>query len=162
MTINVLSILNDTTVDGPGFRTSIYCSGCKHHCEGCHNPESWNMKGGEERTLDELMEVIKYNEAPVTFSGGDPLAQPKPLAALARRIKQEAGLNVWCYTGYTWEHIKESPELMEVMKNIDVLVDRPFLLSQRDTKLRFRGSANQRLIDVPKTLATGLVTLWQD
>ena len=157
--LRVLHVVEGTSVDGPGLRTSIYLAGCKHHCNGCHNPESWNMKGGEERTLDELMEIITYNEAPVTFSGGDPLAQPRPLSELARRIKQEAGLNVWCYTGYTWEQIQESPELMEVMRHIDVLVDRPFLLAQRDTKLRFRGSANQRVIDVP---ATGKVTLWKD
>lgn len=108
------------------------------------------------------MEVIAYNEAPVTFSGGDPLAQPQALEALTRRIKAELGYNIWCYTGYTWEQIIHIPELMAVMQNIDVLVDSPFILAERDTKLRFRGSHNQRLINVPATLATGNITLWHD
>ena len=120
------------------------------------------MDSGEQRTLDELMEVIAYNEAPVTFSGGDPLAQPEPLARLISRIKRELGYNIWCYTGYTWEAIERNPSLMAVMRNIDVLVDSPFILDQRNTKLRFRGSNNQRLIDVKETIAHGTLTLWHD
>lgn len=137
-------------------------AGCKHHCPGCHNPDSWAMDKGGERTLDQLMEVIAYNEAPVTFSGGDPLAQPLELEALTKRIKNELGYNIWCYTGYTWEQIEKRPELMAVMRNIDVLVDSPFVLAQRDTKLRFRGSHNQRIINVPATLKTHNITLWHD
>ena len=120
------------------------------------------MGGGEERTLDELMEVIAYNEAPVTFSGGDPLAQSEPLAHLIKRIKNELGYNVWCYTGYTWQQVTQQPELMEAVKQIDVLVDSPFLMAERDTKLRFRGSRNQRLIDVQATLAQGTLQEWSD
>lgn len=120
------------------------------------------MSGGEERSLDELMEVIAYNEAPVTFSGGDPLAQPEPLAHLISRIKKETGQNVWCYTGYTWEQVKQQPRLMEAVKQLDVLVDSPFLLEQRNTKLRFRGSNNQRLIDVQASLKSDKLTLWHD
>jgi len=161
-TLRVLHIVEGTSVDGPGLRTSIYLAGCRHHCPGCHNPESWAMDGGEVRTVDELMQVITYNEAAVTFSGGDPLAQPEALAVLASRIKSETGYNIWCYTGYTWEQIVQQSELMEVMKHIDVLVDSPFVLAERDTKLRFRGSHNQRLIDVPATLATGVITMWSD
>ena len=160
--LRVLHIVEGTSVDGPGLRTSIYLAGCRHHCPGCHNPDSWNAKGGEERTLDELMQVISYNEAPVTFSGGDPLAQPEALGALAKRIKKETGYNVWCYTGYTWEQIVEKPELKSVMPWIDVLVDSRFVLAERDTKLRFRGSRNQRIIDVPATLETGKITPWHD
>ena len=149
-------------MDGPGLRTSIYLAGCRHHCPGCHNPESWRMDGGEQRTLDELMEVIAYNEAPVTFSGGDPLAQPEPLARLISRIKRETGYNVWCYTGYTWEQVMQQPRLLQAVKELDVLVDSPFEMAERDTHLRFRGSRNQRLIDVQATLATGKVTQWHD
>ena len=149
-------------MDGPGLRTSIYLAGCRHHCPGCHNPESWRMDGGEQRTLDELMEVIAYNEAPVTFSGGDPLAQPEPLARLISRIKHELGYNVWCYTGYTWEQVMQQPRLLQAVKELDVLVDSPFVMAERDTHLRFRGSRNQRLIDVQATLATGKVTQWHD
>ena len=120
------------------------------------------MDGGEQRTLDELMEVIAYNEAPVTFSGGDPLAQPEPLARLINRIKHELGYNVWCYTGYTWEQVMQQPKLLQAVKELDVLVDSPFVMAERDTHLRFRGSRNQRLIDVQATLATGKVTQWHD
>ena len=160
--LRVLHVVEGTSVDGPGLRTSIYLAGCKHHCPGCHNPESWNMGGGEERTLDELMEVIAYNEAPVTFSGGDPLAQPEPLAHLVSRIKRETGQNVWCYTGYSWEQVKQQPILLEAVRQMDVLVDSPFVMAERDTHLRFRGSRNQRLIDVQATLAKGEVTIWHD
>ncbi len=160
--LRVLHIVEGTSVDGPGLRTSIYLAGCRHHCPGCHNPESWRMDGGEQRTLDELMEVIAYNEAPVTFSGGDPLAQPEPLARLINRIKHELGYNVWCYTGYTWEQVMQQPKLLQAVKELDVLVDSPFVMAERDTHLRFRGSRNQRLIDVQATLATGKVTQWHD
>ncbi len=160
--LRVLHIVEGTSVDGPGLRTSIYLAGCRHHCPGCHNPESWRMDGGEQRTLDELMEVIAYNEAPVTFSGGDPLAQPEPLARLISRIKRELGYNVWCYTGYTWEQVMQQPRLLQAVKELDVLVDSPFVMAERDTHLRFRGSRNQRLIDVQATLATGKVTQWHD
>ena len=87
------------------------------------------MDGGEQRTLDELMEVIAYNEAPVTFSGGDPLAQPEPLARLISRIKRELGYNVWCYTGYTWEQVMQQPRLLQAVKELDVLVDSPFVMA---------------------------------
>ena len=117
--------------------------------------------GGEERTLDELMQVIAYNEAPVTLSGGDPLQQPAGTRDLIHRIKQELGYNVWCFTGYTWEEIMGNPVLLDTVRELDVLVDGPFVQAERDISLRFRGSRNQRLIDVQRTLATGNVTLWQ-
>ena len=147
-------------MDGPGLRTSIYLAGCNHHCPGCHNPQSWDFKGGEERTLDELMEVIAYNEAPVTLSGGDPLQQPDGTCALIHRIKQELGYNVWCYTGYTWEEIVADATLLDVVRELDVLVEGPFVEAERDISLHFRGSRNQRLIDIPRTLATGTIALW--
>ena len=159
--LRILHIVEGTSVDGPGLRTSIYMAGCNHHCPGCHNPASWNPQGGEERSLDELMQVIAYNEAPVTLSGGDPLQQPDGTRALIRRIKHELGYNVWCYTGYTWEEIVNDPKLFRVVQDLDVLVDGPFIMGERDISLRFRGSRNQRLIDVQRTLATGVLTLWQ-
>ena len=160
--LRVLHVVEGTSVDGPGLRTSIYLAGCSHHCPGCHNPESWDMNGGEERTLDELMDIIAYNEAPVTFSGGDPLAQAQPLALLINRIKKELDYNVWCYTGYTWQQVTQQPQLMAVVRQLDVLVDSPFLMAERDTKLRFRGSRNQRLIDVQATLSQGHIVEWND
>ena len=159
--LRILHIVEGTSVDGPGLRTSIYMAGCNHHCPGCHNPASWNPQGGEERTLDELMQVIAYNEAPVTLSGGDPLQQPDGTRDLISRIKHELGYNVWCYTGYTWEEIVNDPKLFKVVQELDVLVDGPFKMAERDISLRFRGSRNQRLIDVQRTLDSGVLTLWQ-
>ena len=159
--LRILHIVEGTSVDGPGLRTSIYMAGCNHHCPGCHNPASWNPQGGEDRSLDELMQVIAYNEAPVTLSGGDPLQQPDGTRALISRIKHELGYNVWCYTGYTWEEIVNDPKLFKVVQELDVLVDGPFKMAERDISLRFRGSRNQRLIDVQRTLDTGVLTLWQ-
>ncbi len=158
--LRILHIVEGTSVDGPGLRTSIYMAGCNHHCPGCHNPASWNPLGGEERTLDELMQVIAYNEAPVTLSGGDPLQQPAGTRALIQRIKRELGYNVWCYTGYTWEEIVADPVLLDVVRELDVLVDGPFIMAERDITLRFRGSRNQRLIDVQRTLDIEQLTLW--
>ena len=159
--LRVLHIVEGTSVDGPGLRTSIYLAGCNHRCPGCPNPASWNPQGGEERTLDELMQVIAYNEAPVTLSGGDPLQQPEGTRTLIHRIKQELGYNIWCFTGYTWEEIQATPILLDVIRELDVLVDGPFIEAERDISLRFRGSRNQRLIDVQASLSTGCLTLWQ-
>ena len=157
--MKVLNIAEGTCVDGPNLRTSIYFAGCTHACPGCHNPQSHDPMGGNELSEDEIMTVIAYNEQPVTFSGGDPLFQAADLASLAARIKHELGYNIWCYTGYTWEYIVDHPHLMEVMRYIDVLVDGPFVMAQRDLSLVFRGSANQRLIDVPATIASGSIVL---
>lgn len=159
--LRILHIVEGTSVDGPGLRTSIYMAGCNHHCPGCHNPKSWDFGGGQERTLDELMQVIAYNEAPVTLSGGDPLQQPEGTRALVHRIKQELGYNVWCYTGYTWEEIMADPVLLDTVREVDVVVEGPFIQDERDISLRFRGSRNQRLVDVSRSLATGTLVPWQ-
>ncbi|MBQ7205240.1 MAG: anaerobic ribonucleoside-triphosphate reductase activating protein [Muribaculaceae bacterium] len=159
--LRVLHIVEGTSVDGPGLRTSIYLAGCSHHCPGCHNPASWNFQGGEERTIDELMQVIAYNEAPVTLSGGDPLQQPRGTRELIQRVKRELGYNVWCFTGYAWEAIVGDPVLLDTVRELDVLVDGPFVAAERDISLRFRGSRNQRLIDVQRTLDSGMLTLWK-
>ena len=156
--MRVLSIVEGTSVDGPGLRTSIYLAGCDHHCPGCHNPQSWDPQGGEEMSLDALMDVIAYNELPVTLSGGDPLFNPKQVAQLTARIKDELGYNIWLYTGFTWVQIVATPRLLAALEHIDVVVDGPFILAQRDTSLHFRGSANQRIIDVQQSLATGKVS----
>lgn len=155
--MRVLKIIEGTSVDGPGLRTSVYLAGCNHHCPGCHNPQSWDPLGGREMTIDELMRVIDYNEAPVTLSGGDPLQHPDVLE-LAQRIRQ-GGYNLWCYTGHTWEEIMSNPQLLKVARLCDVVVEGRFVQAQRDTSLRFRGSHNQRLIDVPLSLAMGSATL---
>ena len=163
MKLRVLDIVEDTTVDGPGFRTSIYLAGCRHRCPGCHNPESWNEHGGKEVDIDTLMQVIINDPfAHVTLSGGDPLLQAVGCAELACRVKSETDKTIWCYTGYTWETLikEKTPEVMLLLEHIDVLVDGPFIQSLRNTDLLFRGSSNQRLIDVQKSLELGKVEEW--
>ncbi|MCQ2142454.1 MAG: anaerobic ribonucleoside-triphosphate reductase activating protein [Bacteroidales bacterium] len=147
MTIRVLDILEETMADGPGLRTSIYCAGCAHHCEGCHNPQSWDFKGGKDMEVEKLLELIKSDEfSNVTFSGGDPFYQAEAFTELARRIKEETKKTIWCYTGFTIEEIRENPKMAPMLDYLDVLVDGPFVLALRDTQLHFRGSSNQRII----------------
>lgn len=154
MELRIIDISEGTSVDGPGLRTSIYFSGCTHKCPGCHNPQSWDYEAGRATTIDEVMKIIEYNDFNVTFSGGDPFFQIEKVTELAKKIKEDLGKNIWCYTGYCWENIVNEPQFQELLKYIDVLVDSPFILSLRDTQLRFRGSSNQRFIDVKKSLAT--------
>ena len=158
-TLRVLDIVPGTSVDGPGLRTSIYFAGCTHHCEGCHNPQSWDLNGGTEISIDRLMNEIDRNGFNVTFSGGDPLMQPiDPLCNLASRIKA-IGYTIWCYTGYIYEQIASNPKFTDILGLIDVLVDGPFQASLRDTSLHFRGSSNQRIIDLQASTCESPV-LW--
>ncbi len=152
--MRVLRIVEGTSVDGPGLRTSVYLAGCAHHCPGCHNPQSWDPAGGDDMSVEELMRVIAWNEAPLTLSGGDPLAQPEQVLELVRRVKTELNINIWLYTGYTWEQIVADRRLADVVRWVDVVVEGPFILAQRDITLHFRGSSNQRIIDVPASLAS--------
>lgn len=138
-------------MDGPGFRTSIYLAGCDHHCPGCHNPQSWDPEGGKEMTLEEIMRVVEEEDFNVTISGGDPLFDPDKLYELIMALKENRR-NVWVYTGYTWEQILASPRLVKAIEMADVLVDSPFILELRDTDLPFRGSSNQRIINIPLSL----------
>ncbi len=159
--IRVLDIIEDTMVDGPGFRTSIYCAGCRHKCPGCHNPQSWDFNGGRWMSTDELMKIIVADPfANVTFTGGDPMYQCDGFAELARAIHQQTNKDIWCYTGFSFESLitRAQRELLELL---DVLVDGPFIEKLRDPDLLFRGSSNQRLIDVQKTLFAGEIILWQ-
>lgn len=157
--MRVLDIIDGTTVDGPGFRTSIYFAGCLHHCEGCHNPTSWNMMGGKEKKLEEIMAIVEANDLNVTFSGGDPMYQAKEILPLARAIR-DIGKTIWCYTGFRYEQLFDYREMTALLDYIEVLVDGEFLLSRRDTSLQFRGSDNQRMIDVANSLP-GNVVLWE-
>ena len=145
--ICIMEVVEQTMADGPGLRTSIYCAGCHHHCPGCHNPQSWDMANGHWVSVDELMDVIKADEfSNVSFSGGDPFYQVEAFTALARRIKEETHKTIWCWTGFTIEEIRASEKLSQLLPYLDVLVDGPFLIDQRDTQLLFRGSPNQRII----------------
>lgn len=162
MKIKVLKVLHDTTVDGPGFRTSIYCAGCRHHCTGCHNPQSWDFSAGGDREVEDLLqEILSDPFADVTFSGGDPLYQAEAFALLAARIKSESRKNIWCYTGFQYEDLLADSSALSLLGNIDVLVDGPYDQEQKSPDLLFRGSANQRLIDVPASLLAQEVILWK-
>ena len=151
--IRVLDIIEDTMVDGTGLRTSIYCAGCAHHCPGCHNPQSWDFGGGRMMSTDEIMDVIKADPfADVTFSGGDPMYQADGFAELAESIKRDTNKTIWCYTGFTFEELLADVTKHKLLNMIDVLVDGPFIQSLRNPDLPFRGSSNQRIIDVQKSM----------
>ena len=155
-TISILEIVEDTTVDGPGFRTSVYSSGCPHHCPGCHNPQSWNIENGHPVEIGDILKIILDDPfADVTFSGGDPMFQPQGFTELAKAIKQQSNKNIWCYTGFLFEELLQNPAQKELLKYIDVLVDGRFIEALKNEELRFRGSSNQRIIDVPASLERG-------
>lgn len=159
--IRVLNVIEDTMVDGPGFRTSIYCAGCEHRCPGCHNPQSWAFDGGKEMDVASLMKIIMADPfANVTFTGGDPMYQAAGFAELARAIHTYSNKDIWCYTGFVYESLIHEDQ-RELLENLDVLVDGPFIQKLQDSDLLFRGSSNQRLIDVQESLYAGKVILWQ-
>ncbi len=156
--INVAGIMEDSIVDGPGLRTAIFAQGCPRRCEGCHNPQSHAFGTGTDRTVDDLFAHIRKNPIVrgVTFSGGEPFSQAAPFAELGRRLKQ-AGYEVAAYTGYTFEALLKdgTPEQKALLETLDILIDGEFILAQRNLDLRFRGSENQRILDVPQSLAAG-------
>lgn len=160
-TISILDIVEETVVDGPGFRTAVYAAGCPNKCPGCHNPQSWDIEAGRRMPIADILDKIKSDEfAQVTFSGGDPIFQVEAFTQLARRIKEETGKNIWCYTGWKYEDIERSRRLSQILPYIDVLVDGRYKQELRDEQLLFRGSSNQRLIDVPASLSAGSVVLF--
>ena len=154
--IRVAGLVNDSIVDGPGFRFAVFVQGCPHHCPGCHNPETWDFDKGTPMTAEEIFARAAKNPmlTGFTFSGGEPFAQSAALLPLARRIR-EAGYELAIYTGYTFEQLLEDPEKRALLEYADTVVDGPFLLAQRNLALKFKGSKNQRVLDVPASLAAG-------
>ena len=145
--LSIIDIIEDTTVDGPGFRTAIYAAGCPNACPGCHNPESWDIKKGKQVPTEHILEKVLADDfANVTFSGGDPMFQPEGFTELARAIKEKSRKNIWCYTGYTYEEIQAQPRLAAALPYIDVLVEGRFIQALYSPHLEFRGSSNQRVI----------------
>ena len=151
---------SDSIVDGEGIRTVIWTQGCPHHCLGCHNPETWSFTEGELVDLEDVYKAIDELEGQdgLTFSGGDPFMQPKECSMIAKYARKK-GLNIWSYTGYTYEELvelsKKKKEIMDFLKELDVLVDGRFILGQKSFSCIFRGSTNQRVIDVKKSLKEG-------
>jgi anaerobic ribonucleoside-triphosphate reductase activating protein len=153
----------DSVVDGPGLRTVIWTQGCIHNCKDCHNPETHAFDGGKYKLINEIIEEIKLIGQNVTFSGGDPFLQPMQCAIIAKYCKKN-GLNVWAYTGFTFEQLVEldNQDINEFLKCIDVLVDGKFDISKKSLECKYRGSSNQRIIDVQATLKNKQVVLWKD
>lgn len=164
MRIKVNGVVNDSIVDGSGFRLTVFTQGCPHHCPGCHNPHTHDPKGGFWSDTTDIMNVVKENPLldGITLSGGDPFMQPIPCTILAQET-HKLGLNVWTFTGYTWEDLwaEQDPEKLELLRHTDILVDGPFRMNERSLELRFKGSKNQRTIDVKKSLETGTIVLWE-
>lgn len=143
----------DSIVDGRGFRSVLWTQGCLHNCNGCHNPATHDVNGGavyDTETVISWMHRYRYHDG-ITFSGGEPFLQVKPLIEIAKAAKN-MNWNIWCYTGYLYEQILEDEKKKELLEYIDVLVDGPFLLEQKSLSVPFRGSKNQRLIDVQESL----------
>ena len=163
MNIRIAGVVNDSIVDGPGLRFSVFTQGCSHHCPGCHNPETHDPQGGHDEDTDALIAKMKKNPllSGITLTGGDPLEQSAPCLELAKAA-HAAGLNVWAYTGYTWEQLltRNDPDQMALLREVDVLVDGPFIQAERSLELDYRGSRNQRLIDVSASLRENRVVLW--
>lgn len=164
--IRIYGLVGDSIVDGLGLRFGIFVQGCSHCCPGCHNPESQPKEGGETYTLSQIRDQIMENKliTGVTFSGGEPFEQSELCAPLARKLKGD-GYNIWAYSGYLAEDLmakgESDPSIKTFLENIDVLVDGPFVESKQSYELKWRGSSNQRLIDMPKTLETGEIIAWQ-
>ncbi|MDR2095007.1 MAG: radical SAM protein [Treponema sp.] len=164
-TLIVGGIEKESVVDGPGFRYTVFVQGCPRRCPGCHNPQLQSFEGGQELPLAELAAALGANPLldGLTLSGGEPFCQAGPCAILAERVRA-VGLSVMTYTGYRWEELleQENAQEMRLLRATDILVDGPFIMAERDIDLRFRGSANQRLIDVRQSLAAGKPVILPD
>lgn len=162
MKIRLAGIVKESVVDGPGLRYVVFAQGCPHRCRNCHNPETWDLEGGELKDVEEIVRDIEKNPLlrGVTLSGGEPFLQAEAMAYLAEEVKKR-NLNVVVYTGYTWEELQEMAREQEGVKKLlelaDYVVDGPYVEELRDLNLPFRGSSNQRFIDVRATMAAGKV-----
>lgn len=164
MEIKLSGIANDSIVDGPGLRLTVFTQGCPHHCPHCHNPQTHDPAGGFVGDTDAILAALQENPLldGITLSGGEPFQQPAACALLAHAA-HALGLNVWVYTGYTWEELlaKQDVSVMALLQETDVLVDGRFDIAQRSLELLFCGSKNQRLLDVPASFAAGAPIHWK-
>jgi len=152
--LRIAGTIGESIVDGPGIRYVLFTQGCPHGCVGCHNPQTHDFNGGKEVDTAALLADILKNPfvKAVTFSGGEPFSQPAALAELAAALK-EKGYHLMCYSGYTFEQLLQREDARPLLDKLDLLVDGPFVIGQRNLELRFRGSDNQRVLDVPASLA---------
>lgn len=159
-TLKIAGVVTESIVDGPGIRYTIFTQGCPFHCKGCHNPQSQPLKGGLDVKLRVFYDEIKQNPliTGVTFSGGEPFIQAGALGILARVLKAE-GYSVWSYSGYTFDKLERDDKFRSLLEQLDVVVDGPYVQSKHSLEIDFRGSTNQRIIDVPKSLAQDKIIL---
>lgn len=162
--LRISGIIKESIVDGPGIRYVLFTQGCLHKCEGCHNPQTHDLEGGYFIDIDDILAEVKKNPLldGLTFSGGEPFLQPEALGKLGKAVKA-IGLNIITYSGYTFEQLtelsKNKPDITSLLQVTDILIDGRFELAQKDLLLKFRGSKNQRPIDVQSTLKSGKVVL---
>ena len=161
MLIRIAGLVPESFVDGDGIRFAIFMQGCQRNCAGCHNPETHDLNGGRLVDTQEIISAIKKNPLldGITLTGGEPLLQIDAAEEISRAAKN-FGLSVWCYTGYTFEELPS--DAAPLLENVDVLIDGEFVLSLRDLDLQFRGSRNQRIIDVKKTRKQNKIVLWTE
>jgi len=165
--MKIAGLVHDSIVDGPGLRYVVFTQGCRFCCEGCHNPDTWDFKGGTDISVDDIIDEMLSNQLidGLTLSGGEPFDQAADCISLAAASRQK-GLNVWVFTGMTFEELqaeaKREPKITGLLELTDVLVDGRFILSERTLSLKWRGSKNQRILDVHKSLKTGNGELYDD
>lgn len=162
--LRIAGAIKESIVDGPGLRFTLFTQGCNHGCKGCHNPQTHNINGGYDIEEEKVIESFKSNPilAGITFSGGEPIMQAGKLIPIAKAVVN-MGKNCWIYSGYTFEElIKMDKDVLKLLSLCDVLVDGPFIMEEKDLTLLFRGSKNQRLIDLKKSMAENQVILWEN
>lgn len=161
--MRIAGLVQDSIVDGVGIRFTVFVQGCGHHCPGCHNPQTHDPLGGREMRVEEIVTEMRSNPLTdgLTLSGGEPFDQPEGCLALAEAARAE-GLNVWAYSGYRYEQLLADEKKAALLRAVDVLIDGPFLLAERSLALPWRGSRNQRVIDVQRSLAAGEAVLLPD
>lgn len=154
--LQIMDIIPGTSVDGPGLRTAVYVAGCRHRCPGCHNPQTWNFDAGHPMSVEDVMAMIEDNGFNVTLTGGDPLYSIAQLMPLVRAIRN-AGYTIWLYTGFTYDEALRLPRFTELLPYLEAVVEGPFIEALRDVSLHFRGSSNQRIIDVKSTVESNKI-----
>lgn len=158
-----MNVVYSSSVDGVGFRDVVFAAGCPHRCKDCHNPQTWNAENGQDVGTEELFELLtQSNITDVTFSGGEPFCQAESFLELALRIKQETDKTIWIYSGFLWEELLADNKKRKLLEQCDVLVDGPFIVEEKIPNLKFRGSLNQRIIDISKSLWEKQIVLWED
>lgn len=165
MKLQIAGLVEESIVDGPGIRYAVFVQGCPHHCPGCHNPQTHPFEGGREMDTGEILAAFRRDPIlkGITLSGGEPFCQPAPLAELAGQV-HGMGKDVVVFTGYTYEQLAamDDPAVGALLEETDILIDGPFLLEEKDLELRFRGSANQRVIDMKETRRTGRIVRMEE